>query len=493
MARAQQGADRTSWTRTLVCAVTAVAVGFGLRFVFDPLVGNAPPFVFFFLPVVTAAFYGGYLAGFSSTILSLAAGWYFFIEPRQALVKGTADDFVRVVTFAVAGVGVTLVASYLRRTQQAAQRSQQRLTLALAAGGLGVWDWDVVRDELTWGDGFNSVHGLPPNAAPRSFTEFLGLIHEEDRQGVEQAVAAAVDRDEPYDVEFRTVWPDGTLHWATRRGVVLRDDTGRAVRMLGVGADITARKKTEAALVESEAQLRRYNEQLEQFAYAVAHDLQEPLRSVSIYSELLMRRLDGRLEPRDREFLGHVHGGAQRMVTLVKDLLRYTTAVEQEADLTPVDCNAAAAQAIGELATLIAATGAEVHVGKLPQVVAFHPHLVQLFQNLIGNGLKYRAAGRVPKIAVTAERREREWVLCVQDNGIGIAPSYHERIFGVFKRLHRHDEIEGNGIGLAITKRIVEHHGGRIWVESEEGCGARFLFTLPDRAETVSLAVRSGN
>ena len=260
---------------------------------------------------------------------------------------------------------------------------------------------------------------------------------------------------------------------------MLRDNDGRPVRMLGVGADITSRKRTEAALRESEASLRGHNEHLQQFAYAAAHDLQEPLRNIIVFSELLIRRLSGILDAETTQFFSYVHGGARRMEQLIADLLRYTTAISGEGNVTLVNSEEAVRQAIDALASTITQCEAQITVRELPRVQAFQPHLVQMFQNLIGNALKYRDPGRQPQIIVSATEEDGVWVFSVEDNGIGIRADYHDRIFGVFKRLHRRSEIEGTGIGLAIVKRIVEHYGGRIWVESEERRGSRFRFTFP--------------
>ncbi len=465
--------------RALAVPAAALALALGVQALGSRALSHAPPFASFLLATGAATYYGGMLAGGITALLGGLLGWYFFLDPRFAFGKDSPLEAVRLVVYLLACGGLTVLAARVRRTQQEAHNSRQRLTLALAAGGLGVWDWDIVNDQLVWGQGFAALNGLSGDATPRTFAGFLQLVHPEDRKRVEAAVFAALDQDTPYDVEFRTIWPDGSLHWASRRGMVIRDDSGRAIRMIGVGADITGRKKTESVLLENEAQLRRYNEQLEQFAYAAAHDLQEPLRSVSIYAELLMRRLGPTLDPQSLSFLDHVHGGARRMSTLIKDLLRYTTAVDNEANLTPVSCDGAARQALQELSALILRVNASIDLQPLPEVHAFEPHIVQLFQNLIGNALKYRSPERRPEVRIWAERCGSEWVIAVSDNGIGIHRDYHQRIFGVFKRLHRHEEIEGTGIGLAIAKRIVEHHGGRIWVESEEGSGACFRIALP--------------
>lgn len=242
------------------------------------------------------------------------------------------------------------------------------------------------------------------------------------------------------------------------------------------------RQRAEAAqqaLIESNRALRRANEDLNQFAYSASHDLQEPLRMVSIYSQLLKRRYAGRLDAQADEFIGYTVRGAQRMEMLVRDLLAYTRAAdvgEEEGGL--VDCNTILERTLANLQAAIADAEAVVTTTALPVVRAHEVHLMQLFQNLISNAIKYRSE-RTPRIDVSAVRQEDEWVFSVRDNGIGIDPRYGRQIFGIFKRLHGAGRYPGTGIGLAICQKIVERYGGRIWVESEVGSGSTFYFTLP--------------
>jgi signal transduction histidine kinase len=227
--------------------------------------------------------------------------------------------------------------------------------------------------------------------------------------------------------------------------------------------------------------LRRANSDLQQFAYSASHDLQEPLRMVSIYSQMLRKNHAGRLDAKTDQHIGYIIEGATRMENLVRDLLAYTrasTASEDEPS-EPVDANEVLKKSLSSLQIAIRETGAVVTAGPLPCVRLHEIHLDQLFQNLIGNAIKYRSV-EPPRINVAAERRGKEWVFSVQDNGIGIDPNYKEYIFGIFKRLHSAAEYSGTGIGLAICQRIVERAGGRIWVESPSGKGSTFFFTVPE-------------
>jgi signal transduction histidine kinase len=238
------------------------------------------------------------------------------------------------------------------------------------------------------------------------------------------------------------------------------------------------RKEALEALRRREADLRRVNEDLNQFAYSASHDLREPLRNVSIYAQLLQRKLSTAPDDETREFLGFVVEGAHRTETMLSDLLKYTQAA---ADTTSEQTDAAAAlrNTLDTLKVSIQESGAAVTTGDLPTLPISPVHLIQLFQNLIGNAIKYRDPAISPRIHVSAARRGAQWEFSVKDNGIGIAPEYHQRVFGIFKRLHSADQYSGTGIGLAIAQRIVERYGGTIWVESELGTGSTFLFTLP--------------
>jgi PAS domain S-box-containing protein len=232
---------------------------------------------------------------------------------------------------------------------------------------------------------------------------------------------------------------------------------------------------------EANAALRRANSDLQQFAYSASHDLQEPLRMVSIYGQMLRKNYAGKLDAKADELIGYTVEGATRMEHLVRDLLAYTRAstASQDEGSEPVDANLVLEKSLASLQIAIRETNAAVTRDHLPCVRMHAVHLDQLFQNLIGNAIKYRSA-EPPRIHVAAERRDNEWVFSVTDNGIGIDPNYREYIFGIFKRLHTAAEYTGTGIGLAICQRIVERSGGRIWVESEFGKGSTFYFTIPD-------------
>jgi PAS domain S-box-containing protein len=243
--------------------------------------------------------------------------------------------------------------------------------------------------------------------------------------------------------------------------------------------DIAARELAEQALALKAQELARSNADLERFAYVASHDLQEPLRMVASFTQLLARRYKGKLDAEADEFIAFAVDGANRMQHLIQDLLSYSRLTTRGKRLEPTESRVACDNAVKNLSEAIRDSGAILTVGTLPLVLADSTQLAQLFQNLIGNAIKYRGGNRTPEIRVAAQENGTDWIFSVADNGIGIEPQYFERIFQMFQRLHTRNEYSGTGIGLAICRKIVERHGGRVWVESQPGHGSTFFFTIP--------------
>jgi len=245
--------------------------------------------------------------------------------------------------------------------------------------------------------------------------------------------------------------------------------------------DVTVEVRAVEELRRCEDELQQAREELRQLAYSASHDLQEPLRMIAVYSQLLGCKLGPAVDQEIGEYLTYTLEGARRMESLVRDLIAYAEAAAEfpEESFEPADSSSALETAVGNLQQSVSESGAQVvAVGRLPTVCVRWDHLLLLFENLIGNSLKYRSP-EPPRVTVSAVRRGDRWEFAVADNGMGILPQYHAHIFGIFKRLHRHGVFLGTGIGLAICRRIVDHYHGDIRVESEEGLGATFYFTVP--------------
>ena len=228
----------------------------------------------------------------------------------------------------------------------------------------------------------------------------------------------------------------------------------------------------------TQEELARSNRDLEQFAYVASHDLQEPLRMVATYTQLLAERYEGKLDESADKYIHYAVDGALRMQTLVQDLLAFSRVGRKQEAPQETDCNLVVQSVMANLQSIIQETGARINYHALPVLVAARSELVQLFQNLIGNAIKFRRA-EAPEVRISARKTKKEWLFSVEDNGIGIAPQNVEDVFVIFKRLHTREEYAGSGIGLAICKKIVEHNQGRIWVESQPGQGSIFRFTWP--------------
>ena len=321
---------------------------------------------------------------------------------------------------------------------------------------------------LEWNRAAEKMYGFAREEALGKIShELLRTEFPEPLPGIREILL----RDGLWSGELTHTCRSGSRVVTLSRWVVERDKKGDLIHILESNNDISGR-------VRAQEEVRRANQDLEQFAFSASHDLQEPLRSIKIYSELLAREFGGNLHPDARRYMEFLRSGATRMETLVRDLLAYTRAGQFEA-AEPADANEALQAALSALSGATTEARARVTSDPLPAVQVRATHLQQLFQNLIGNAIKYRSRDRVPEVHVGAKRHRMHWDFAVSDNGIGIEPEYKENIFGLFKRLHTSEEYSGTGIGLAICQRIIDGYHGRIWVESEPGTGSTFHFTLP--------------
>jgi PAS domain S-box-containing protein len=272
---------------------------------------------------------------------------------------------------------------------------------------------------------------------------------------------------------------DGTIFTASITSTLLKDEGGEPIGIIGLGRDVTEKKRTEAALNEYSEELKRRNEELENFAYIASHDLREPLRMVTNYLLLLEKKYKGKaLDDKAYEYIHFADDGANRLSRLIDDLLEYSRVKRVGRPSESVDMGKVLEQVLESLRVSLNGDVVGITHEKLPTITADSIQMYQLLQNLVSNAVKYRR-GDSPRVHISAERKEAEWVFSIEDNGIGIPEDQQDRIFKMFQRLHTQDEYPGTGIGLAIAKKIVERHGGKIWVRSQVGCGSTFYFSIP--------------
>ncbi|MBD3216438.1 MAG: PAS domain S-box protein [Candidatus Lokiarchaeota archaeon] len=306
-------------------------------------------------------------------------------------------------------------------------------------------------------------------------TEFLSFNHPDDVEPTNHVVEDQLKQGKNVlNFENRYRCKDGTYKWLEW---VSAPDAERGLTF-AIVRDVTQRKCDETVMRELNESLARSNKELEQFAYVASHDLQEPLRMVASYTQLLAERYEGQIDEKADKYIRYAMEGSSRMQRLINDLLAFSRVGTRAEPLKLTDCNQIVCEALQGLEKSITETDAEVVVGDLPQVMADRTQLGQVFQNLIGNAIKFRSKTE-PRVEITSRRNEDMWEFIVADNGIGIDPRFFDRIFIIFQRLHGHGEYHGSGIGLSIVKKVIERHSGRIRIESEPGKGARFIFTLP--------------
>ncbi len=308
-------------------------------------------------------------------------------------------------------------------------------------------------------------------------TDFADYFTEPDkaREGYQRVLSEGFVTGYPLTIRHA----DGSLTEVLYNAAVYKDDRNNVLGVFAAARDVTDLKRAEAELAARARELARSNADLQQFAYVASHDLQEPLRTISSFSQLLARRYQGKLDSDADDFIAFTVDGAMRMQTLINDLLAFSRIDTQGSSFAPTDCEKILHSAEENLAAAIEESGAAITHDSLPKLVADERQLTQLFQNLLSNAIKFRRPEVAPRIHVSSKRQNGGWKLSIRDNGIGIDPHYFDRIFIIFQRLHGREQYTGTGIGLAICKKIVERHGGRLWVESESGTGSTFHFVIP--------------
>jgi PAS domain S-box-containing protein len=358
------------------------------------------------------------------------------------------------------------------------QESERRFRLLVEeVRDYAIFMLDPLGFVTSWNAGAQRIKGYSADEAIGLHISQFYPVEEKEKHTAENLLSTAA-REGRSETEGWRIRKDGSRFWASVTITALHDPQGNLIGYSKITRDLTDKKRDEELLRQRSAELARSNAELQRFTSVASHDLQEPLRMVISFMQLLAERCQGKLDAESSEFIGYAVDGAMRMRQLVSDLLTYSRVSSNPEETEPVDFEQALREVLQDLDVMIRESEARITHDPMPTVVAVRSQIIQLFQNLLTNAIKFSKPDP-PRIRVSAQAMGTEWTFSVQDNGIGIRPEYFDRIFIMFKRLHDRTQFAGTGIGLAICKRIVERHHGRIWVESTPGKGSTFFFTLP--------------
>lgn len=401
----------------------------------------------------------------------------------DALIKITQLDFSEKLRISDRGDELDAIALGLNTMSeefdfhlQELRTSQEKLNDAQRLAHIGSWEWNIVANTIEWSDELYRIFGMSREDFKANYENYLKCIHPEDRENVNGMVQKAFFDHQPLDFFHRILLPNGDERTLHGRGAVNLNNEGKIITMMGTTQDVTESKEAESKLNQYTIELELKNKELAQFAYAASHDLQEPLRTISNFSKLLAKRLENYADEDMNQYMRLITGGTNRMSNRIFDLLDYSR-IGNEMSKSERDCNIILNEVLIDLSAIIEESGAQITVEKLPVIVC--GDLSVVFQNLIINAIKFKREGIPPIINISASDSGKEFLFKIKDTGIGIEKDYYDRIFMIFQRLHKRTEYEGTGIGLSLCKKIVELHGGNIWVESEFGKESIFYFTIP--------------
>lgn len=429
----------------------------------------------FITAVALAAWFGGPYCGLASTGLSALAAVYFFIPPYNAFAISDLTGWVHLLTFSGTNIIITGLIYTLSGAREGIRDAETRFRSAAELIPFGLWRADANGNMLELSEQFLNACGISmTRAAGMGWAE---LIVPEERQMVVAAWRDCVEHGDFWDSEYHVRSKDGSVYTVLSRGVPVFSNNGKS--WIGIHLDITERDKAAELRVMQERNLARFNAELDQFAYVAAHDLQEPLRMIASYLQLIARRYKDKLDEDGQTFVNYSVEGANRLQALLSgmQMLSVIGKSPERRKLTRV--SDAAEKAKENVGQKLKAVGGDITWNELPTVTCDRFEIAQLFENLFDNSLKFSPEGQPVHITISADKEPGVWHFAVRDNGIGFNPEYANRIFELFQRLNPRDQYPGTGIGLTICKKIVEVHGGRIWAESAPGQGTTVHFTLP--------------
>ena len=381
------------------------------------------------------------------------------------------------------------------KATEAAQGFSERLQIATRTAHIGIWDWNVVDNDLLWDDTICEIYGVPHASFKGGVPEWSEYLHPDDRGRVGNELQAALRGECEYAPEFRIIWPDGSIHHIKANSQAFWDENGKPIRMVGTNIDITEHRRAqqeilrlnaelEQRVLERTAQLTAANQELEAFSYSVSHDLRAPLRAVDGFSRMVADDYAEKLDDEGRRRLEVIRSETQRMGQLIDDLLTFSRLGRQQTKPETIDMQSLAQEVYDELvAEEPPGRKLKLDLQPLPAVEGTRTMIRQVWVNLIGNAIKFTKGKEVGEIEIAAQPGEDGVpVFRIKDNGAGFDMRFADKLFGVFQRLHSPMEFPGTGVGLALVQRIVHRHGGRVWAFGEVDHGATFYFTLPNPA-----------
>ena len=372
-----------------------------------------------------------------------------------------------------------------KQQQEELQNLSTRLTLAVKSAAIGIWDWDITQNILTWDDRMYEIYGITSNQFTSIYEAWSNSLHPDDRNVTELAIQQALTGEKDYDPEFRVVHPDGTIRFIQGYAIVQRNAQGEAQRMVGVNIDITDRKQAESQILQTTAQLQSSNQELEAFAYSVSHDLRSPLRAIDGYSNALIEDYNDKLDDEGRDYFDRIRRNIKRMGMLIDDLLRLSRVSRSEMQYSFVNLSALVEEQVNELQVLEPEREVEVVITPNIFVPADLTLMRMVISNLVQNAWKFTSHHATSRIEFGIMQLEDQLIYFIRDDGAGFDMAFAKMLFGVFQRLHNTNEFAGTGIGLASVQRAIHRHGGKVWAEGFVEKGATIYFTVPNTSPRI--------
>ena len=446
----------------------------------DLITGAATPY----LEAAEEQNYTGPKAG----ILIPEGNWELSVQLKesQALQKTLPGIILRCISamfFGIIAWSFARIPSVLRK--KVAEQSldlklaNERFELATKATSDIIWDWDLSTNRTFRSSNFFQIFGYSSDHDLNNNDFWDSIIHPDDVDQVRSNLTEALSGTGSYWAqEFRVKKQSGSYSYVLDKGYIIRNENGNAIRMIGATKDITDRKLAELEIINTNAKLTSANEELKAFAALASHDLREPLRMISSFMDLLDKRYGTNLDDKAKQYIHYAKDGAKRLTLMINDLLDYSKAGFDLSQVEKVDLNELIREVVELKSDIVRSSNATITYSNLPEVMGIKVPLKTLFQNLIGNALKYRSMERHPEIIIRSEESKDHWKFTIEDNGIGIEAGSLEDIFGIMKRLHSSEKYPGTGMGLATCRKIVSQFHGKIWAESTPGEGSKMIFTL---------------